>query len=203
MTGDHDHTDPPSDETLRVKALESLLVEKGLINTEGVDAIIDQFENHIGPHLGARVVARAWTDPDYRARLLGDSWPALQELNVGGVEASEVVVLENTPEVHNLVVCTLCSCYPWALLGLPPNWYKSPAYRSQAVKNPRGLLAEFGVEVPADKEVRVWDSNSDIRYLVLPERPTDTGDLSEEELAALVTRDAMVGTGVIATPVGK
>ncbi len=203
MIGDHDHTDPPSDEALRVKALESLLVDKGLINPETVDAIIDQFEQHIGPHLGARVVARAWTDPGYRARLIEDSWPALQELDVGGIEASEVVILENTPEIHNLVVCTLCSCYPWALLGLPPNWYKSPAYRSRTVKDPRGLLAEFGVDIPPDKEVRVWDSNADIRYLVLPERPAETEGLSAEQLAALVTRDAMVGAGLVASPDGK
>ena len=200
MGGDHDHTDPPSDEALRVKALESLLVDKGLINPDAVDAIVDQFENHIGPHNGARVVARAWHDPDYHARLLDDAWPALQELEVGGIEAAEVVVIENTAEVHNLVVCTLCSCYPWALLGLPPNWYKSPAYRSRAVKDPRGLLAEFGVDIPDEKEVRVWDSNSDIRYLVMPERPTGTDELSEDELAALVTRDAMVGTGLARAP---
>ena len=202
MGSDHDHSDPPNDETLRVKALESLLVEKGLINPEAVDAIIDQFENHIGPHNGARVVARAWRDPDYRSRLLDDAWPALQELDVGGVEAAEIVVIENTPNVHNLVVCTLCSCYPWALLGLPPSWYKSSAYRSRAVKDPRGLLSEFGIEIPAEKEVRVWDSNSDIRYLVLPERPAETEDLSEDDLAGLVTRDAMVGTGLVDAPKG-
>ncbi len=200
MTGDHDHTDPPSDEALRVKALESLLVDKGLINPEAVDAIIEQFEKQIGPHNGAKVVARAWADPAYRARLLDDAWPALQELDVGGIEAAEVVVLMNTPDVHNLVVCTLCSCYPWALLGLPPSWYKSPAYRSRAVKNPRGLLTEFGLEIPVEREVRVWDSNADIRYLVLPERPAGTDDLSEIELAALVTRDAMVGTGLVSSP---
>ena len=201
MGGGHDHTDPPSDEALRVKALETLLVEKGLINPEAVDAVIDQFENHIGPHNGARLVARAWTDPGYRARLLEDAWPAMQELEVGGIEAAEVVI-ENTSQVHNLVVCTLCSCYPWALLGLPPSWYKSSAYRSRAVKDPRGLLTEFGVHITPEKEVRVWDSNSDIRYLVLPERPPGTEQLSEPELAALVTRDAMVGTGLVAAPVG-
>jgi len=202
MAGDHDHTDPPSDEALRVKALESLLFDKGLINLEAVDAVVDQFENHIGPHNGARLVARAWTDADYRSRLLDEAWPAMQELEVGGIEAAEVVIIENTPEVHNLVVCTLCSCYPWALLGLPPSWYKSSAYRARAVKDPRGLLAEFGVEVPAEKEVRVWDSNSDIRYLVLPERPPGTDQHSEDELAELVTRDAMVGTGLVPTPTG-
>ena len=200
MTGDHDNTDPPSDEALRVKALESLLVDKGLINPEAVDAIIEQFEKQIGPHNGAKVVARAWADPAYRARLLEDAWPALQELDVGGIEAAEVVVLENTPDFHNLVVCTLCSCYPWALLGLPPSWYKSPAYRSRAVKDPRALLTEFGLEIPVEREVRVWDSNADIRYLVLPERPAGTDDLSESDLAALVTRDAMVGTGLVSSP---
>jgi nitrile hydratase len=197
MTGDHYHTDPPSDEALRVKALESLLVDKGLINPDAVDAIIEQFETQIGPHNGAKVVARAWVDSAYRARLIDDAWPALQELDVGGVEASEVVVLENTEDVHNLVVCTLCSCYPWALLGLPPSWYKSPAYRSRAVKDPRALLAEFGLKIPTEREVRVWDSNADIRYLVLPERPAGTEDLSENDLAALVTRDAMVGIGLV------
>ena len=200
MGGDHDHTDPPSDEALRVKPLESLLVEKGLINPAAVDAVVDQFENHIGPHNGARLVARAWTDADYRSRLLDDAWTAMQELDVGGVEAAEVVIIENTAEVHNLVVCTLCSCYPWVLLGLPPSWYKSSAYRSRAIKDPRGLQAEFGVEIRADKEVRVWDSNSDIRYLVLPERPPGTDQLSEDELAELVTRDAMVGTGLVDAP---
>ena len=202
MAGDSDHADAPGEEALRVKALESLLVDKGLIDPQTVDAIIDQFENRIGPHLGARVVARAWNDPDYRARLLDDSWPALEELDVGGIEASEVVVVENTPEIHNLVVCTLCSCYPWALLGLPPNWYKSPAYRSRAVKDPRGVLAEFGVDMPADKEVRVWDSNADTRYLVLPERPAGTDGLGEAELARLVTRDAMIGAALVAAPAG-
>ena len=203
MTGDRDHADAPAEEALRVKALESLLVDKGLIDPQTVDAIVDQFENRIGPHLGARVVARAWSDPDYRARLLDDSWPALEELDVGGIEASEVVVVENTPETHNLVVCTLCSCYPWALLGLPPNWYKSPAYRSRAVKDPRGVLAELGVGIPADKEVRVWDSNADTRYLVLPERPAGTDGLGEVELAHLVTRDAMIGAALIAAPDGE
>ena len=203
MTGDRDHADAPAEEALRVKALESLLVDKGLIDPQTVDAIVDQFENRIGPHLGARVVARAWSDPDYRARLLDDSWPALEELDVGGIEASEVVVVENTPETHNLVVCTLCSCYPWALLGLPPNWYKSPAYRSRAVKDPRGVLAELGVGIPADKEVRVWDSNADTRYLVLPERPAGTDGLGEAELAHLVTRDAMIGAALIAAPDGE
>ena len=203
MARDRDHADTPGEEALRVKALESLLVDKGLIDPQTVDAIIDQFENRIGPHLGARVVARAWSDPDYRARLLDDSWPALEELDVGGIEASEVVVVENTPETHNLVVCTLCSCYPWALLGLPPNWYKSPAYRSRAVKDPRGVLAELGVGIPADKEVRVWDSNADTRYLVLPERPAGTDGLGEAELAHLVTRDAMIGAALIAAPDGE
>lgn len=203
MAGDRDHADAPDEEALRVKALESLLADKGLIDPQTVDAIIDQFENRIGPHLGARVVARAWTDPDYRARLLDDSWPALEELDVGGIEASEVAVVENTPEIHNLVVCTLCSCYPWALLGLPPNWYKSPAYRSRAVKDPRGVLAELGVDIPADKEVRVWDSNADIRYLVLPERPAGTDGLGEAELARLVTRDTMIGAALVAAPYGE
>jgi nitrile hydratase len=196
---DHDHGDghgqePPSDMALRVKALESLLVEKGLVDPAALDAIIDHFEHKVGPRNGARVVARAWTDPAYKARLLADATAAIAELGYSGGQGDHMVVVENTPQVHNVVVCTLCSCYPWPVLGLPPVWYKSSPYRSRVVIDPRGVLREFGTELPAETEVRVWDSTAEIRYLVLPERPADADGLSEEALAALVTRDGMIGT---------
>jgi nitrile hydratase len=192
---DHDHEqDPPSEMTLRVKALESLLVEKGLVDPAALDAIVDHFETKVGPRNGARVVAKAWTDPAYLARLREDATAAIAELDFTGRQGEHMVAVENTPAVHNLVVCTLCSCYPWPVLGLPPVWYKSPAYRSRAVIDPRGVLAEFGAELPEECEVRVWDSTAEIRYLVIPERPAGTEGLSEDELAALVTRDGMIGT---------
>lgn len=179
---------------LRVKALESLMVEKGLVDPAALDAIVEHFEHKVGPRNGARVVARAWSDPDYKARLLHDATSAIAELGFAGGQGDHMVVVENTPEIHNLVVCTLCSCYPWPVLGLPPVWYKSAPYRSRAVIDPRGVIAEFGTVLAADVEVRVWDSTSEVRYLVLPERPTATDELDEAALAALVTRDGMIGT---------
>ena len=190
----HDHTEPPSDIALRVKALESLLLEKGLVEADTLDAIIDLYEHNIGPQNGAHVVARAWTDPEYKARLLADPTPAIAELGFSGVQGEDMVVVENTPEVHNLLVCTLCSCYPWPVLSLPPVWYKAAPYRARAVSEPRAVLEEFGVDIGEDVEVRVWDSTAEVRYMVLPERPEGTENLSEEELAALVTRDSMIGT---------
>ena len=190
----------PSDLALRVKALESLLVEKGLVDRAALDALIDTYEHKVGPRNGARVIARARVDPAYKQRLLTDATAAIAELGYGGMQGEHMVVVENTPKLHNLVVCTLCSCYPWAVLGLPPVWYKSAPYRSRAVVNPRGVLREFGLELPEDVEVRVWDSTAELRYLVLPERPAGTEDLSEEALAALVTRDAMIGVAKIAPP---
>jgi len=195
---DHDHQTVPSDPALRVKALETLLLAKGLVDQAALDSLVNLYETKIGPRNGARVVARAWVDDDYRARLLKDGTAAIKELGYGGVEADRVVVVANSPRVHNLVVCTLCSCYPWPVLGLPPVWYKSAAYRSRVVIDPRSVLQEFGVEVSPEVEVRVWDSTAEIRYLVLPERPAETRHLSEEELAHLVTRDSMIGTGRIA-----
>ena len=196
---DHDHhhdgegQEPPSDMTLRVKALESLLVEKGIVDPAALDAIIDTYEHKVGPRNGARVVARAWSDPAYKARLLKDATAAIAELGYGGRQGEHMIVVENTPKIHNLVVCTLCSCYPWPVLGLPPVWYKSAPYRSRAVIEPRGVLAEFGLSLPDDVEIRVWDSTAEIRYLVLPERPPGTEALDEEALAELVTRDSMIG----------
>jgi nitrile hydratase subunit alpha len=197
---DHDHQAVPSDPALRVKALESLLVEKGLVDPAALDALIDTYQHKVGPRNGARVVARAWVDTAYKRRLLQDATAAIAELGYGGRQGEHMLVVENTPAIHNLVVCTLCSCYPWSVLGLPPVWYKSAPYRSRAVIDPRGVLREFGVEVGADVEVRVWDSTAELRYLVLPERPAGTENLSEEELGALVTRDAMVGVATVAAP---
>ncbi len=191
---DHEHQAVPSDLTLRVKALESILVEKGLVNRADLDASVDNFEHKVGPRIGAKVVARAWVDPEYKKRLLTNAGAALAELGIVAQQGENMQVLENTPKVHNMVVCTLCSCYPWPLLGLPPVWYKSTAYRSRAVIDPRGVLKEFGTEVGDDVQVRVWDSTADLRYLVLPERPSGTERMTEEQLAALVTRDSMVGT---------
>jgi nitrile hydratase subunit alpha len=191
----HDHgQEPPSDMALRVKALESLMVEKGLVDPAALDAIADHYEHRVGPRNGARVVARAWGDPEFKVRLLEDATSAIAELGYTGAQGEHMVALENTPAVHNLVVCTLCSCYPWPVLGLPPVWYKSAAYRSRAVIDPRGVIAEFGTVLPDEIEVRVWDSTAEIRYLVLPERPAGTEGLDEAALAALVTRDGMIGT---------
>ena len=190
---DHAHQAVPSDVALRTKALESLLVEKGLVESAALDALIDTYQNKIGPRNGARVVARSWTDPEYKKRLLNDATQAIAELGYGGAQGEHMVALENTDKVHNLVVCTLCSCYPWPVLGLPPVWYKSAPYRSRAVIDPRGVLREFGADVAEDVEVRVWDSTAEIRYLVLPQRPAGTENLSEDELAAMVTRDGMIG----------
>ena len=187
------HGDGPSPIERRVAALESLLVERGLITSDVVDAVVETYERDIGPLNGARVVARAWADPGYRTRLLADGTAAIGELGYGGAEGEHLVVLENTAEVHNLVVCTLCSCYPWPVLGLPPTWYKSFAYRARAVREPRAVLAEFGTTLADDVEVRVWDSSAEVRYLVLPLRPAGTDDLDEPALAALVTRDHMIG----------
>lgn len=197
----HPAADP--DIALRVEALESLLAEKGLVDPATIDEIVRYYEEDVGPMHGARVVARAWSDPAFRARLLEDATDAIDELGLLGPEASHVVVVENTPEVHNVVVCTLCSCYPWALLGLPPAWYKSPAYRSRVVREPRAVLAEMGLELDETVEIRVWDSSAEVRYLVLPERPPGTEGWSHEELAALVTRDAMIGTGRPRRPGGN
>ena len=203
----HDHDDlvgqVPSDPALRIKALESVLVEKGLVDPATIDASLESFESRVGPHHGARVVARAWTDAGFRERLLADGTRAIGEMDLLGPQGQHTVVVANTPAVHNLVVCTLCSCYPWPLLGLPPRWYKSAPYRSRAVIDPRGVLREFGVELGPGVEVRVWDSTSEVRYLVLPERPPGTERLSEDELAALVTRDAMVGVARELRPSGE
>jgi nitrile hydratase len=195
---DHDHQAVPSDLNLRVKALESLLVEKGLVDRAALDAIVDAYETKIGPRNGARVVARAWADPAYKKRLMTDATAAIAELGYTGGQGEDMVVLENTPKIHNLVVCTLCSCYPWPILGLPPVWYKSAPYRSRAVIDPRGVLREFGLQLPDEVEVRVWDSTAEVRYLVLPERPAGTDQMTEEQLAGLVTRDSMVGVAKIA-----
>ena len=193
----HDHQAVPSDPALRTKALESLLVEKGLVDPAALDALVDAYENQIGPRNGARVVARAWVDAEYKQRLFQDGGAAIAELGYAGAQGEHLVVVENTPQVHNLVVCTLCSCYPWPVLGLPPVWYKSAPYRSRAVIDPRGVLGEFGLELAEDVEVRVWDSTAEVRYLVLPERPAGTEQMTEAELAALVTRDSMIGVAKV------
>lgn len=190
----------PSDPALRVKSLESLLVEKGLVDPKAVDALIDTYEHKIGPRNGARVVARAWVDSAYKKRLLTNADAALAELGYGGLQGEHMVALENSPRVHNLVVCTLCSCYPWPVLGLPPVWYKSAPYRSRSVIDPRGVLRELGLDLPADVEVRVWDSTAELRYMVIPERPAGTETLSEEQLAGLVTRDSMIGVAKVSAP---
>ena len=195
-----DHGAPLTEVELRVRTLESLLVDKGLVDPAALDLLIDTYETKVGPRNGARIVARAWVDPAFRERLLDDGTEAAAEHGFEGRQTEKLVVLENTPDVHNVVVCTLCSCYPWAVLGLPPVWYKSAPYRSRVVIDPRGVLAELGLAVPADREVRVWDSTAEIRYMVLPERPPGTSGLSEHELAALVTRDAMIGVAVVEAP---
>jgi nitrile hydratase len=190
---DHEHSTLPSEPALRVKSLESLLVEKGLVSAAALDALVDSYEHKIGPRNGARVIARAWVDANYKQRLLTDATAAIAELGFSGSQGEHMVAVENTSKTHNVVVCTLCSCYPFPVLGLPPVWYKSAAYRARAVIDPRGVLRELGLELPDDVEVRVWDSTAEIRYLVVPERPTGTEHLSEEELAARVTRDSMIG----------
>ena len=199
---DYDHgQEPPSDMALRVKALESLLVEKGLVDAAALDAIVETYEHKVGPRNGARVVARAWSDPAYKACLLHDATAAIAELGYGGRQGEHMIVVENTAEIHNLIVCTLCSCYPWPVLGLPPVWYKSAPYRSRAVIDPRGVLAEFGLALEDDVELRVWDSTAEVRYLVLPQRPAGTEAMSEEQLADLVSRDAMIGVAIVKPPV--
>ncbi len=198
--GEHRHSTLPSDTALRVKALESLLVEKGLVDPAALDALIDIYESKVGPQNGAAVVARAWNDPDYRARLMADATAAIAELGFTGRQGEHMVAVENTAQVHNMVVCTLCSCYPWTVLGLPPVWYKASPYRARAVKEPRKVLAEFGVTLPEEVEVRVWDSTAEIRYLVLPQRPEGSEGLDQAALAALVTRDSMIGTGLALKP---
>jgi nitrile hydratase len=189
----HHHPDPVAPVEARIAAIEAVLIEKGLFDAEFLDGIVENFEHNLGPLNGAKVVARAWVDAAYKGRLLVDGTAAIAELGFGGPEGDHMVVVENTPRVHNLVVCTLCSCYPWPVLGLPPAWYKSPPYRSRAVREPRALLAEMGTVVPDDVEVHVWDSSAEVRYLVLPARPSGTDGMTEAELASLVTRDAMIG----------
>ena len=197
---DHDHTQPPVDIELRVRALESLLQEKGLIDPAALDELIDTYEHKVGPRNGAQVVARAWSDPEYKRRLMENATAAIAELGFSGIQGEDMLVVENTPDVHNVTVCTLCSCYPWPVLGLPPVWYKSAPYRSRIVIDPRGVLAEFGLHIPESKEIRVWDSSAELRYLVLPERPAGTDGWSETQLIELVTRDSMIGTGVVSAP---
>jgi nitrile hydratase subunit alpha len=198
---DHDHNAPESGPALRVKAIETLLVEKGLVDPNALDALIDTYEHKVGPRNGARAVARAWTDPGFKARLLDDAAAAIEEIGLAaGPQGEHLTALENTSAVHNMVVCTLCSCYPWPVLGLPPVWYKSAAYRSRAVIDPRGVLHEFGLDLSVGVELRVWDSSAELRYMVLPMRPAGTERLREEELAALVTRDSMIGTAVVTYP---
>jgi nitrile hydratase subunit alpha len=198
----HAHDQPLSGPALRVKALESLLTEKGLVDPQALDELIDTYETRVGPRNGARIVARAWVDPGYRKRLLADATAAIAEFGFIGRQGEDMVVLENTPGVRNLVVCTLCSCYPWPVLGLPPVWYKSAPYRARAVIDPRGVLKELGEDVPEEIEVRVWDSTAELRYLVLPVRPPGTEGWSEDELAAIVTRDAMIGVAPVTVPAG-
>ena len=197
---EHPHALLPPEPALRVKALETILVAKGLVDPAAVQAILDTYETKVGPHLGAQVVARAWSDPAFRARLLKNGSEAIAELGISGRQGEHVVAVENTPETHNMVVCTLCSCYPWPLLGIPPAWYKSDAYRARAVREPRKVLAEFGVTLPDTQRVRVWDSTAEVRYLVVPMRPEGTEGMDEASLAALVTRDSMIGTGLAGAP---
>ena len=201
-SSDHvqDQTDVPSDHELRVKALESLLVEKGLVDPVALDVLVDAFENKVGPRNGAKVVARAWVDSDYKQRLLDDGTAAIAEFGYSGGQGEKLTVVENTSSVHNVIVCTLCSCYPWPVLGLPPTWYKSAAYRSRTVIDPRGVLTEMGLDLLSGVEVRVWDSNAASRYFVLPERPEGTEAMGEADLADLVTRDSMIGVAKVAVP---
>ncbi|NEK86792.1 nitrile hydratase subunit alpha [Blastococcus saxobsidens] len=203
---DHDHDHPQyselSEMEAKVRALETLLTEKGLVDRAALDAVVERYEKEVGPHNGAQVVAKAWTDADYRRWLLEDADAAIASLGHVGRQGEHMVALENTPERHNMVVCTLCSCYPWPVLGLPPVWYKSPAYRSKVVIDPRGVLADFGVSLPEGTEIKVWDSTAEMRYLVIPLRPEGTDGMSEERLAELVTRDSMIGTGLVHAPSG-
>ena len=199
---DHDHSEL-SEMDLRVRALQSVLTQKGYIDPAALDVLIDTYQTRVGPRNGARVVARSWVDPQFRDWLLRDATQAIASLGYSGRQGEHMVALENTAERHNLVVCTLCSCYPWPVLGLPPVWYKSAPYRSRAVKDPRGVLADFGVQLPQSTEIRVWDSTAEVRYLVIPQRPAGTESLSEDELAALVTRDAMIGTRLAGAPAGQ
>ena len=200
MSSKHKHAHPPSEVEIKVKALESLLIEKGLVDAMALDELIDIYEHRVGPQNGAKVVARAWTDPAYLERLLNKATDAIREFGFKGRQGEDMVALQNTESVHNMVVCTLCSCYPWPVLGLPPVWYKSPPYRARAVSEPRSVLKEFGVELDDEIEIRVWDSTAEVRYLVIPRRPEGTEKLSEEELADLVTRDSMIGTGLALSP---
>jgi nitrile hydratase len=199
---DHEHDNHFTPIEARVKALESLMVEKGYVDPAALDAIIETYETKVGPRNGARVVAKAWSDPDYAQRLRQDATAAIAELGYSGRQGEHMVAVWNTPDEHNLVVCTLCSCYPWSVLGLPPVWYKSPPYRSRAVIDPRGVLAEFGTVLPEGTKIRIWDSTAEIRYLVIPQRPAGTEGWSEDKLADLVTRDAMIGTALAKTPEG-
>ena len=193
---DHAHSHLPSDPELRVKAVETLLLNKGLIDSKTLDELIDTYENRIGPKNGAKVVAKAWVDPEYKKRLLNDATSAIRELSYQGRQGENMVVVENTPETHNVIVCTLCSCYPWPVLGIPPTWYKSDEYRSRTVREPRKVLLEFGLSLDPKVQIKVWDSTAEIRYLVLPMRPKDTENMDERELAELVTRNSMIGTGL-------
>ena len=197
---DHPHTLLPPDPALRVKALETILTQKGLIDPAALDEIIETYETKIGPRNGAHVVAKAWTDPTFKAALLKDATAVVSEMGYYGRQGEHMIVVENTDEVHNIVVCTLCSCYPWPLLGIPPTWYKSDAYRARAVREPRKVLAEFGVTLPSDMSVRVWDSTAETRYLVLPQRPKGTDGMDEATLMDLITRDSMIGTGLASAP---
>lgn len=201
MSGEHSHHPAPlSDVEARTRALESILLEKGLLTPEAVDKVVSAYERDIGPLNGAKVVARAWVDPEYKKHLLADGTAAIAELGIGGMQGEHMVAVENTPTVHNVIVCTLCSCYPWPVLGLPPTWYKSPPYRSRLVIEPRQVLKEFGLELHESTEIRVWDSSAEIRYMVLPERPEGTEGMTEEELAKLVTRDSMIGVAKAKAP---
>ena len=200
MSHDHDHDNELDPFAARVRALETILTEKGLIDPAAIDVIVDTYETKIGPRNGARVVARAWVDPAFRNRLLEDATAAIASLGYAGRQGEHMVAVENTESRHNLVVCTLCSCYPWPVLGLPPSWYKSAPYRARAVKDPRGVLADFGVTLPDSTEIRVWDSTAEVRYLVIPRRPAGTASMAEAELAELVTRDSMIGTGLPKAP---
>lgn len=199
---DHDHQHPPSEMALRVKALETLLTDRGYIQTDAVDAIVDMYEREVGPRNGAQVVAKAWTDPAFKQRLLDDATAAIGELGFIGMQGEHMVAVENTADTHNVVVCTLCSCYPWSVLGLPPSWYKSHAYRSRIVIEPRAVLEDFNVTIPEDVKIRVWDSTAEVRYLVIPQRPNGTQGLDETALADIVTRDSMIGTGLLPAPAG-
>ncbi|NIE80248.1 nitrile hydratase subunit alpha [Asaia sp. As-1742] len=196
----HDHGPLPDDLELRVESIESLLVDKNLVDPAALDALVDTYQNHIGPRNGAAVVARAWSEPAFLARLLDDATAAISEMGFSGGQGEDMIVVENTDGIHNIIVCTLCSCYPWPVLGLPPAWYKAAPYRARIVREPRAVLAEFGLTVPETKEVRVWDSSAEIRYMVLPQRPAGTEGWTAEQLAPLVTRDSMIGTGIISPP---